>query len=161
MEDVEGMFLNPVDRSGVHIAGETNFQWNAFIQHILRERPHAENLPVLDLHVLNQTRRVADPVRPAPLDGLPYGFLAEGFARVNRNVEVFPLDVVKRIDVFLRRVSSLFTRQIKPDNSMRPEIDRALCDLPRRLRRHAPHRAKNESVLNAKVLTAAVEPSKD
>ena len=119
VEDVEGMFLNPVDRSGVHIAGETNFQWNAFIQHILRERSHAENLRVLDLHVLNQTRCVADAVRAAPLDSLPYGFLAEGFARVNRNIEVFALDVVKRIDVFLRRVSALFTRQIESDNSRR------------------------------------------
>src|SRR5689334_1485232 len=97
----------------------------------------------------------------APLDRLPYGFLAKRFPGVDRDVEIFALNVVKGVDVFLWRISAFFARQIEAHNAVGTKIHGALCDLTRRLGRHAPHRTKNQSKLNAKVLTSAVEPAQN
>src|SRR6202030_4069411 len=100
--------LQLLDGSSVEVAGETNLEWDAFVEDILRQRSHAENLTILDLHVFDETRPMADPVRAAPLDRLPDGFLPEAFTGMNRDVEILPLNVMKRVDVLLRRISAFF-----------------------------------------------------
>ena len=43
---------------------------------------------------------------------------------MNRDVEVFPLNVMKCIDMFLWRISALFAGKIETDNSPLAKIDR-------------------------------------
>ena len=122
VEDIERMFFQFLNGARVDVAAEANLEWDAFIEDILCQRSHAENITFLDLHIFDEARRMADPVRSAPLDGLPDGLLTEPFARVDRDVEVLALNIVKRVDVFLRWIPAFFAGQIETDNSVRPEI---------------------------------------
>jgi len=64
-------------------------------------------------------------VSAAPLDGLPDGFLAERFPRMNRNVEIFPLNVMNASTCFFGGILPL-----RPPDRIRqlhePEIDGTL-----------------------------------
>jgi hypothetical protein len=129
--DLERMVFNLCNSSCVNIARQTDFQWDAFIEHILRQRSHADDYSILNRHVFDEPRCMPDPMGTAPLNGLPDGLFAERFTGMDRNVEVLALNVMKSIDVFLRRISSFFTCKVETHDSVRPKVDGKFCNLLR------------------------------
>src|SRR5688572_14307074 len=123
------MLIEARYRGGMHIACQADFQRDSFVENVLSQCAHAQNIAILDFHVFDQPRGMADTMGSAPLDRLPDGFLAEAFARMDRDVEVFTLNVMESVDMFLRRISAFFSREIETDNSMRREVDRNLRNL--------------------------------
>src|SRR5580700_3748174 len=91
----------------------------------------------------------------AVLNGLPDGFLAKTFARVNGNVEILPLNVVKRVHMLLRRISALFTGQVKSHDSTLTKIHSKLGHLERHI--HVAHRANDQARRDSKVLSPLLQ----
>ena len=110
---------------------------------------------MIEPDVFDQPRRVTDAVRAAPLDGLPDAFLAERFAGMNRDVEVLALDVVERVDVFLRRETAFLAGQVESDDAALAEVHGELRHLERPLQ--VPHGADDHAVLDAEVVLPALE----
>src|SRR6267378_2954533 len=114
------------------VADETNLEWNAFIENVLRQIAQLHRPAVHDRDVVDQPRSVSDPMRPAVLNRLPDRFLAIAFAGVNRNIEILPLNVVKSVYVLFGRIPAFFPGKIEADNSTLTKID---CEF-RHLERH-------------------------
>ena len=115
------MFFECLYRSRMYVARETNLQRYPLVENVSGERTHAGNVSIFDFHVLDEPCCMAYPMSTTPLDCLPDGFFAEAFARVNRDIEVFPLDVMERIHMLLGRISTLLARKIESDYSVRPK----------------------------------------
>ena len=113
IEDFEGMLGEAARGTGVDVADQADFQRNSFVEDVLGEVPQFHHLSIGDGDVFDQTRTVSDPVRSAILNGLPDRFLAEAFAGMNGDIEILALDIVKRFDVFLGRVTAFFSREIE------------------------------------------------
>ena len=72
------MFLHALYSTCMDITAEAELQGNAMVEDILSQRAESNNLTCLgDGDIVKQMRPMADPVRPAVLQGLPYGFLAK------------------------------------------------------------------------------------
>ena len=110
-------------RSGMNIAREADLKRNSLVENVSGERAHAHDVSIFDLHVFDEPCCVTYPMSSAPLDGLPDRLFAEGLARVDGDIEVFSLYVMKRIHMLLGRVSTLFTCKIEADYSVRSKID--------------------------------------
>ena len=109
--------------------------------------------------ILNQAGRVPDSVRAAPLDRLPDALLAEGLAGMDRDIEVFTLDIVECIDMLLRRVSSFFARQIESHHTALPEVNGQLRHLQREF--HVAHGADDQSELHPEILASPFQSPED
>ncbi len=158
----EGVFFDPLDRPGVDVAGETDLEGEAFVEHVLGEIPHPDDLlPVafVQTDVLDQVCCMADPVRPAPLDRLPDALLAKGLTGMHRDIEVFPLNVVEGIDVFFRRIPPLFACKIESYDSPFTEINGQFGHLQREF--HVPHGTDDNAIADAKVLLPFFQPFQD
>ena len=124
--DPEGVLLDVRGRAGVDVAAQANLERNAFVENVLGQISHLDDLGrivAVEPDVLDQPRGVADAVGAAPLDRLPDAFLAERLAGVNRDVEILPLNVVERIDVLFGREPALFAGQIESDDTALAKID--------------------------------------
>ena len=118
--------------AGVDVAAQTQLERNPLVEDVLREVAHLhDRRRILHVHgdVVDEPRRVADTVRAAPLDRLPDAFLAERLARVNRDVEVRALNVVERVDMFLRRETAFFAGEIESDHAAVAKVDGELRHL--------------------------------
>jgi len=74
---------------------------------------------------------MAQPLRPAVLEGLPDGRHAERLAGVDRDVEVLVADEVERLEVPRRREALLRPGDIEADRALIAPADRRLRDLDR------------------------------
>ena len=66
---------------------------------------------------------MADAVRAAYLQSLPYRLLAEGFSGMNRDVEVSTPYVLECPDMFLGWVSIFVSCKVKPNDSPVAKVD--------------------------------------
>src|SRR5260370_41475304 len=98
------------------VADEANLERNALVENVLCQIAQLHGPAVHDRDAVEQARSVSDPMRPAVLNRLRDGFLAIAFAGVNRNIEILPLNVVKSVKVYLRRITPLCPAKIDPDN---------------------------------------------
>src|SRR6266478_761700 len=104
------------------VADEANLQRNALVENVLRQIAQLHGPAVHNRDVVDQARSVSDPMRPAVLNRLPNRFLAVALTRVNRNIEILPLNVVKSVHVLFRRITALFAGKIEADNSTLTKI---------------------------------------
>ena len=105
--------------------------------------------------VFDEPCGVTDAMGTTPLDGLPDALLAERFTGVDRDVEILPLDVVERVDVFLRRKPALLASEIEADDTALAKIDGQFGHLLRET--HVAHRADDHPVLDAEGRFPALE----
>src|ERR1700751_3307947 len=96
---------------------------------------------------------MSDSVGTAILNRLPDRFLAEPLARVNGDVEILALNIVKRVHVLLRWIASFFTRQIQSDDAPLPKIPRQFRHFERHV--HISHRTNDQSGTNPKIMVSA------
>ncbi len=96
-----------------------------------------------------------DAVGSAVLDRLPDRFLPITLPRVNRDVEIFALDVVKGVHMFLRRVTAFFSSQVEAQHSTFPKIDREFRHLQRCI--HIAHGANDQTAMHAKIFSAPIQ----
>src|SRR6266403_4255961 len=96
------------------VADEAYLQRNALVENVLRQIAQVHSPAVHDRDVGDQARSMSYPMRPAILNRLPDRFLAVAFAGVNRNIEILPLNVVKRVNVLFGRITALFAGRSKP-----------------------------------------------
>src|SRR5690606_5764115 len=99
--------------------------------------PYVRGLPAEAVRLLGLARvdvshdahAVAEPVRTAPLDGLPDRWEAERLAGVDREVEVLPLQVLERVQMPGRRIARLGAGDVEADHADVPEANGELGDL--------------------------------
>src|SRR5262249_970055 len=101
---------------------------------------------------------MTDPVCAAPLNCLPDGLLSKRFPAMDRDVEVLALNVMKSVDMFLRRIAAFLTREVKTHNAVRPEVDSQFCDFLRDTGIHVHHRAQNQAKLHSEVVSSSLQP---
>src|SRR3982074_3222648 len=114
------------------VADEANLQRNALVENVLRQIAQLHGPAIDDRDAIDQARSMSYPMRPAILNGLPDRFLAITFARVNRNIEILPLNVVKSVNMLFGRITTFFPGKIEADNATLTKID---CEF-RHLERH-------------------------
>src|SRR3981081_1722942 len=95
-------------------------------------------------------------MRSAILNRLPDRFLAVAFAGVDRDVEVFTLDIVKSGYMFFRRIAAFLSRQIETHHSAGAKVHVQ----PRHFERdiHISHGTDDQSRSNSKFLASALQP---
>src|SRR6266436_5515083 len=125
------------------VADEANLQRNALVENVLCQIAQLHSPTVHDRDVVDQARSMADPMRPAILNRLPDRFLAIAFAGVNRNIEILPLNVVKRVNVLFGRITALFAGKIEADNSAFTKIHSELSHLERYI--HIAHGTNDQA----------------
>src|SRR5580704_17434632 len=153
IENLERMLIEAWRGAGVYVAQQADFERNTLVEYILGEVAELDRFAVRDRDVVDQTRTVADAVRAAILNRLPHGFLSVTLARVDRNVEVLALDVVKRIHVLFRRISAFLAGKVEADHSALAKIDGQFRHLKRDVR--IAHGADDQSGMHAEVLPPA------
>src|ERR1700756_408877 len=158
VQNLEGMLFKAGRRTGVDVAEEADLEGNTFVENILSEIAQFDRLSVGDSDIIDQASPMADAVCSAVLDSLPDRLLAESFPRVNGDVEVFSLDVVKSVYVFLRGIPTFFSSQVKTHNPTFAKVDRQFRHFERYV--HVAHRADQQSRADTEILAAACHPSK-
>src|SRR5271169_2887652 len=98
---------------------------------------------------------MSDAMGTTVLNGLPNGFLSESLARMNGDVEILPLDIVKCVDVLLRGITTLFTRQIKAHNPALAKVNGEFGHFERHV--HVAHRADDQPGRNTKIFSAPLQ----
>src|SRR5207244_7332508 len=77
----------------MNVAEQADFQWNPLIQNILSQISKFHGLAVHHGYVIDEPGSVPDAVGSAVLDRLPDRFLPVTLPRVNRDVEIFALEI--------------------------------------------------------------------
>src|SRR5689334_8022232 len=96
---------------------------------------------------------MANPVCATILNRLPDRLFSEALAGMNRDIEVLALNIMKSIHVLLRRKATLLACEVEAYDSTRPKVNRKLRHLERDV--HVPHRADDQTRLNAELLSSA------
>src|ERR1700722_9018223 len=115
------MFRQAWRSAGVNVADKANLQGDALVENVLRQVAELYCFAVHDCDILDQPRSMSDAVCAAILNRLPDRFLPIAFSGVNRDIEVFPLNIVKRRHMFLRRITAFLSGEIKADHPARPK----------------------------------------
>src|ERR1700730_14902174 len=125
------------------VADEANLQRNALVENVLRQVAQFHSPAVHNGDVVDQSRSVSDPMRPAVLNCLPDRFLAIAFAGVNRDIEILALNIVKSVNMLFGRITSFFPSESDGDNSTLAEIHREFRHLERYI--HVAHRTNDQA----------------
>jgi len=141
IKNLEWMLCQGRRSPGVNITQQANLQWNAFVENVLRQIAQIHRLAIHHRDVIDQPRSVPNAMRSTILNRLPYRFFSIAFARMNRNIEVLALDVMKGIDVLLRRITTFFARKIEAHHTACAEIDSQFGHLQRGI--HVAHCAND------------------
>src|SRR5260370_12936909 len=150
------MFGQAARSSGMYVAEQANFQWNSFVEDVLREAAQLHCFAIGDSDVINQTSDVADAVGPAVLNGLPNRFFSKALAGVNGDIEILALNVVERVYVLLWRKPALFAGEIETHNAALAKINREFSHLQRDV--HIAHRAHDQARQNSEIPLAPLQP---
>ena len=150
------MLAQRAHRAGVDVARQAHLQRNASVEHVLRERAELYDFAIEDGHVVGEPRGVAEAVRAAELQRLPDARHAEGFARVERGIEIRALNRGERLGVFLRRMPRFLAREIEPDDAIAAKIDGEFRRLQRV--RAVAHGADDDAPLHAILFLPASQP---
>src|SRR4029077_15214642 len=122
IENLEGMLGQAACSSRVNVAEQANLKRNSFVENVLREVAQFHDFAVGNGNIINQSRTMPNAVRSAILDCLPNRFLSEPLAGVNRNIEILPLNIMKRVHMFFGRKAAFFTCQIESHDSSLAKI---------------------------------------
>lgn len=63
--------------------------------------------------------------------------------------------------MFLRRITALFSREIKSNDTVRPEIHRQFCNFLRYPWVHIAHGTENQTALHAEIAASAVQATQN
>src|SRR4029077_5927573 len=137
------MLLQAGGCSGVNIAEQADFQRDSLIKHILSQSAQFDCLTVEYGDVIDEPGSVSNTMRAAVLNRLPDRFLAVALPGMNRDVEIFALDVVKGVHVLLRRVATFLPCQVESDHTTLPKVDCKFRHLKRCI--HIAHGTDNQA----------------
>src|SRR6516165_5513981 len=96
-----------------------------------------------------------DPMRAAILNGLPNRFLSVSFPRVNGDVEILTLYIVKSVHGFLGRIAAFLPGEVEAHDSTCPKVDGEFGHLERHV--HVAHGADDQSRPNSAMLARAIQ----
>src|SRR5271166_1890064 len=147
------MLLEAGRGAGVNVTEQADFERNAFVENVLCQVSELHRPAVCDGNVVDQARAVTDAVSAAVLNSLPDGFFSEALARMNGNVEVLSLDVVKRVYMFFRRIAAFLAREVESNDSSCTKIDGEFGHFQRNI--HVAHRANDQARLHTEISLAA------
>ncbi len=98
---------------------------------------------------------MSDAMRSAVLNGLPDRFLSVTLAGVNRDVEIFALNVVKGVHMLFGRIAAFFAGQVEADHAALAKIHGQFRHLQRDV--HVAHGADDQSGRYSKILAPPLQ----
>src|SRR6516162_10915771 len=124
----------PLDRyrgAGLHVRGRAHFERDTAVADIAGEAAQLDGAVGGDLDVLGEPNAVAEPLGAAILHRFPDRWQAEPLSRVDRDVEVLPVDVLEGVQVAAGRPARLGACDVEPDHAVVAVPYRELGDLKR------------------------------
>src|ERR1700682_3276245 len=112
------MPLDAGRRPGVHIGCRAHLEADAPVPYEPGQPAQLDGPVLGDRDVVDDAHAVPQPLRAAPLDGLPDRRQGEGFSRMDGDVEVLASDVLERIEVARGRVASLGAGDVKANDAL-------------------------------------------
>ena len=116
-------------RTGHHVRGRAEFQWDTPIADVGGQRAQPVGAVGASLDVVDDAHPMAESVGAAPLDRLPDAGKPEGLARVDREVRVLSAEVLERIEVPGGREAGLATSDVEADHITIAVLDDEVGDL--------------------------------
>src|SRR5580692_5775724 len=121
--------------AGLHVGGRAHLQRDPAVPDVGGQPAEPDGPLRADLDVVHDADAVAEALGAAPLHRLPDRRQPERLARVDRDVEVLPLQVLERVQVPARRPARLGARDVEADHALIAVADGQLGDLQRPGRR--------------------------
>src|SRR5580700_3321544 len=140
--------------AGLHVGGRAHLQRDPAVPDVGGQPAEPDGPLRADLDVVHDADAVAEALGAAPLHRLPDRRQPERLARVDRDVEVLPLQVLERVQVPARRPARLGARDVEADHALIAVSDGQLGDLQRPGRR--AHRGEQGVHRDAAALPARV-----
>src|SRR5215475_9540752 len=113
-------------RAGLHVRGRAHLQGDSLVPDVRGEPPQLDPAVVVHGDVVDNAYTMAEPVGATPLDRLPDRGQPERLAGVDGEVEVFPLQVLERVQMPGGWVARLRAGDVEADHAHVPVAHRQL-----------------------------------